>query len=81
MFLEWENNSRKFQNNTIIDVKQISPSHVIRYLVLVTEALWTLIQTLIWLLVNQTFNQMQNGKMIKFFQTKNRNKYIRIKHS
>ena len=81
MFLEWENNSRKFQNNTIIDVKQISLSHVIRYLVLVTEALWTLIQTLIWLLVNQTFNQMQNGKMIKFFQTKNRNKYIRIKHS
>ena len=67
MFLEWENNSRKFQNNTIIDVKQISLSHVIRYLVLVTEALWTLIQTLIWLLVNQTFNQMQNGKMIKFF--------------
>ena len=49
MFLEWENNSRKFQNsgkfqnNTIIDVKQISLSHVIRYLVLVTEALWTLI--------------------------------------
>ena len=81
MFLEWENNSRKFQNNTIIDVKQISLSHVIRYLVLVTEALWMLIQTLIWLLVNQTFNQMQNGKMIKFFQTKNRNKYIRIKHS
>ena len=81
MFLEWENNSRKFQNNTIIDVKQISLSHVIRYLVLVTEALWKLIQTLIWLLVNQTFNQMQNGKMIKFFQTKNRNKYIRIKHS
>ena len=81
MFLEWENNSRKFQNNTIIDVKQISLSHVIRYLVLVTEALWTLIQTLIWLLVNQTFNQMQNGKMIKIFQTKNRNKYIRIKHS
>ena len=81
MFLEWENNSRKFQDNTIIDVKQISLSHVIRYLVLVTEALWTLIQTLIWLLVNQTFNQMQNGKMIKFFQTKNRNKYIRIKHS
>ena len=81
MFLEWENNSRKFQNNTIIDVKQISLSHVIRYLVLVTEALWKLIQTLIWLLVNQIFNQMQNGKMIKFFQTKNRNKYIRIKHS
>ena len=38
MFLEWEN-SRKFQNNFIIDVKQISLSHAIRYLVLVTEAL------------------------------------------
>ena len=29
MFLEWENNSGKFQNNAINDVKQISLSHVI----------------------------------------------------
>ena len=31
MFLEWENNSGKFQNNAIDDVKQISLSHVIIY--------------------------------------------------
>ena len=31
MFLEWENNSGKFQNNAINDVKQISLSHVIKY--------------------------------------------------
>ena len=37
MFLEWENNSekfqnsRKFQNNTINDVNQISLSHVITH--------------------------------------------------
>ena len=31
MFLEWENNSGKFQNNAINDVKQISPSHVIKW--------------------------------------------------
>ena len=30
MFLEWENNSGKFQNNAINDAKQISLSHVIR---------------------------------------------------
>ena len=30
MFLEWENNSGKFQNNAIRDVKQISLSHVIK---------------------------------------------------
>ena len=29
MFLEWENNSGKFQNNAVNDVKQISLSHVI----------------------------------------------------
>ena len=29
MFLEWENNSGKFENNAINDVKQISLSHVI----------------------------------------------------
>ena len=29
MFLEWENNSGKFQNNAINDVKQISLSYVI----------------------------------------------------
>ena len=29
MFLEWESNSGKFQNNAINDVKQISLSHVI----------------------------------------------------
>ena len=31
MFLEWENNSRKLQNNAINDVKQISLSHVIKF--------------------------------------------------
>ena len=31
MFLERENNSGKFQNNAINDVKQISLSHVISY--------------------------------------------------
>ena len=31
MFLEWENNSGKFQNNAINDVKQISRSHVIKH--------------------------------------------------
>ena len=31
MFLEWENNSGKFQNNAINDVKQISLRHVIIY--------------------------------------------------
>ena len=30
MFLERENNSGKFQNNAINDVRQISVSHVIR---------------------------------------------------
>ena len=30
MFLEWENNSGKFQNNAVNDVKQISLSHVIK---------------------------------------------------
>ena len=30
MFLEWENNSGKFQNNAINDVKQSSLNHVIR---------------------------------------------------
>ena len=29
MFLEWDNNSWKFQNNATNDVKQISLSHVI----------------------------------------------------
>ena len=29
MFLEWENNSGKFQNNAINNVKQISLSHAI----------------------------------------------------
>ena len=29
MFLERENNSRKFQNNAINDIKQISLNHVI----------------------------------------------------
>ena len=29
MFLEWENNSGKFQTNAIKDVKQISLNHVI----------------------------------------------------
>ena len=40
MFLEWENNSRKlqiiswkFQNNAINDIKQISLSHVIKYVI------------------------------------------------
>ena len=40
MFLEWENNSGKlqsisgkFQNNAVNDVKQISLSHVIKYLI------------------------------------------------
>ena len=49
MFLEWENNSGKlqiisgiFQNNAINDVKQISLSHVIMYLIsLVTRLLVT----------------------------------------
>ena len=32
MFLEWENNSGKFQNNAINDAKQISLSHeIMRY--------------------------------------------------
>ena len=30
MFLEWENNSGKFQNNAVNDAKQISLSHVIK---------------------------------------------------
>ena len=30
MILEWENNSEKFQNNAINNVKQISLSHVIK---------------------------------------------------
>ena len=41
MFLEWENNSGKlqiisgkFQNNAINDVKQISLSHVMKYVIL-----------------------------------------------
>ena len=29
MFLEWENNSGKFQNNAINDVRQLLLSHVI----------------------------------------------------
>ena len=33
MFLEWENNSGKFQNNAINDVKQISLSHVIKTII------------------------------------------------
>ena len=35
MFLEWENNSGKLQNNAINDVKQISLNHVI-YIKIVT---------------------------------------------
>ena len=31
MFLKWENNSGKFQNTAINDVKQISLSHVIKW--------------------------------------------------
>ena len=30
MFLEWENNSRRFQNNVFNEVKQISLSHMIK---------------------------------------------------
>ena len=30
MVLEWENNSGKFQNNAVNDVKQVSLSHVIK---------------------------------------------------
>ena len=31
MVLEWENNSGKFKNHAINDVKQISLSHVTKY--------------------------------------------------
>ena len=34
MFLGWENNSGKFENNAINDVKQISLSHVITIIIL-----------------------------------------------
>ena len=34
MFLECENNSGKYQNNAINDVKQISLSHVIKHQIL-----------------------------------------------
>ena len=30
MFLEWENNSGKFQNNAINEVRKISLTHVIK---------------------------------------------------
>ena len=39
MFLEWENNSGKFQNNAISDVKQISLSHVIKWKILLRKSL------------------------------------------
>ena len=38
MFLEWENNSGKFQNNAISDVKQISLRHVIKLWTVSPEA-------------------------------------------
>ena len=38
MFLEWENNRGKFQNNAINDVKQISLSHVIIITIIITKS-------------------------------------------
>ena len=38
MFLEWENNKGKFQNNAINDVKQVSLSHVIIIIIIITKS-------------------------------------------